>query len=571
MKRATAFFALTIAACLAQAGAGVLRIEGEAAAPQPKARVESGFREAGAAPATRRIRLFALDATVHARLASAAATDEKRIAVGAARPIAAETAHAEGSALARVWSAAAGGLATRLEVTSPGAESLRLALRVQELPPDSQIRVRGTDARTHGPIAGGVATFATAERGAYWTPLTEGDTQAVEVWIPGGADPARARFTVETLSHLAARPSALFKTAGSCHEDVACYSGGNTALANAAKSVAKLVYTENGVTYLCSGTLINDGDRSTQVPYVYTAAHCIGSQAAAATLNTFWFFDAAACGAKNASDYRQLSGGAMLLHANASTDAALVRLSERAPEGAWFSGWDASPLAAGTGLVGIHHPGGELKKVAMGQALDPTSAAGGITYATAAWIAGTTERGSSGSGIFSLANGEYLLRGGLKGGSASCESSGRVADPANRDYYSRIEVEAPALRTWLAAGPAPLEDYTDMWWNPDEPGWGVSIQHHADNRVFVTHYGYDRDGRPTWLVMPEAAWITAFAIEGAVYRTSGPGSEAAYDARRFSAAPVGSARIEFGHAGQATLDLAVDGRTVTKPIRRQAF
>ena len=46
------------------------------------------------------------------------------------------------------------------------------------------------------------------------------------------------------------------------------------------------------------------GDR----PGLYTAAHCIGTQAAAATLNTFWFFDAAACGGKSASDYRQLTG-----------------------------------------------------------------------------------------------------------------------------------------------------------------------------------------------------------------------------------------------------------------------
>jgi hypothetical protein len=207
----------------------------------------------------------------------------------------------------------------------------------------------------------------------------------------------------------------------------------------------------------------------------------------------------------------------------------------------------------------------------MGQALDPTAASGGNSYATAAWLAGTTEKGSSGSGVFSLSGNEYVLRGGLKGGSASCTSSGKLADPSNRDYYSRLDVEAPKLRTWLAAGPAPLEDYTDMWWNPDESGWGISIQQHANNQVFATFYLYDRDGKPTWLVMPGGQWTTAFTLEGAVYRASGPSSEAAFDAKRVSVTPVGSTKIEFGHGDTATLSLSADGRTMVKPIRRQAF
>ncbi len=563
--------ALLLVAASAPAHSSPARIAGEAAAAEPKTLRETSFRHPGAAPAASRVRLSALDASVRERLNAGAADDEKRVAVGAARQVAAETLVSEGSPNAAKWTAAAGGLATRIEITSPGAESLRLGLRAKTLPAGAEIRFRGTSGRTLGPIAGAVAVAATAEQGVYWTPVTEGETQSIELWIPANAEASGARFTVETLSHLAAKPSTLFKAAGTCHEDVACYSGANTALANAARSVAKLVFTENGVTYLCSGTLMNDGDRSTQVPYIYTAAHCIGSQAAAATLNTFWFFDAAACASKSTSDYRQLSGGAMLLYANSATDAALVRLSERAPEGAWFAGWDTAALTPGTALVGIHHPGGETKKVAIGQALEATAATGGNSYSTAAWVAGTTEKGSSGSGIFSLSDGEYLLRGGLKGGSASCESSGRVTDPANRDYYSRIDIETPKLRTWLAAGPAPLEDYTDMWWNPQESGWGVSVQQHANNAVFVTYYAYDRDGKPTWLVMPEAKWTTAFALEGTLYRTSGPGSETAYDPRRVSLAPVGTIRLEFGHGGTATMSLSVDGRAVTKTIRRQAF
>jgi lysyl endopeptidase len=562
-------FALLLAASAAHAEVAPTRISGEDAAPEPKAARVATFRMAqGTAPSSK-VRLGALDASVRERLNAGQDIDEKRVAVGASRSIAGEALSTEGSGAPK-WTAAGSGFATQVEITSAGALSLRLALRAKSLPAGAEIRVRGTTARVVGPISAETVVAATLDQGAYWTPVTEGETQSVEIWVPAGADTSRTRFSIETLSHLTAKPSSLFKTAGSCHEDVVCHASSNPALAKAARSVAKLVYTENGVTYMCSGTLINDGDQSSQVPYLYTAAHCIGTQAAAATLNTFWFFDAAACGSKGTADFRQLSGGATLLYANTDTDAALVRLTDRAPEGAWFSGWDAATLAPGTALVGLHHPGGELKKIAMGQALEPTAATGG-SYATATWLAGTTERGSSGSGIFSLSGGEYVLRGGLKGGSASCESSGKPADPSNRDYYSRVDLEAPKLRTWLAAGPAPLQDYTDMWWNPAEPGWGVSVQQHADNRVFATYYLYDRDGKPTWLVMPEARWATAFAVEGAVYRASGPGSEGAYDAKRFSVTPVGTARIEFAHDGQATLTLSVEGRMITKPLQRQAF
>lgn len=560
---------LLLATALSPCHAAPTYMPGEAALPAPKSVREEAFRSSGDDASVRSARLAPLAAPIAGRLDALSEAGEKRVALGIPRTVGAELLDARGWSDAPSWTPAAGGRATRIEVSSPGAASLRLALRANALPASAEIRVRGSDGRTVGPIGAEAAVAATLDRGAWWTPLTEGATQSVEIWIPASADPTRVRFAVETLSHLEARPSALFKTAGSCHEDVVCHSSGNPALANAARSVAKLVYTENGVTYLCSGTLINSGNGS-QIPYLYTAAHCIGTQAAAATLNTFWFFDAAACSGKATSDYRQLAGGATLLYANADTDAALVRLAERAPDGAWFAGWDVAPLSAGTALVGLHHPGGELKKIAMGQAMEATASASG-SYATAAWLAGTTEKGSSGSGIFSLANGEYVLRGGLKGGSASCESSGRVADPANRDYYSRLDLEGAKLRTWLAAGPAPLEDYTDMWWNPDEPGWGLSIQQHADNRVFVTHYSYDRDGKPAWLVIPEAKWMSATTIEGVVYRATGPSPDGPYDAKKFSVTPVGSARIVFGDAGTASMSLTADGRTSVKPVRRQAF
>jgi hypothetical protein len=186
-----------------------------------------------------------------------------------------------------------------------------------------------------------------------------------------------------------------------------------------------------------------------------------------------------------------------------------------------------------------------------------------------AWSTGSTEGGSSGSGIFTEAGGEYFLRGGLRGGSASCETSGRIADDSNRDFYARLDAEAPNLQRWILAASAPLEDYQGLWWNPGEPGWGLTITQDMANHVFVAWYGYDASGKPTWLVVPEGTWRSATTLEGKLYRAAGSAIDRPYDPSRFSVVEVGTARIEFSDRDSAVLDLQLDGVAVAKAIRRQ--
>jgi hypothetical protein len=350
----------------------------------------------------------------------------------------------------------------------------------------------------------------------------------------------------------------------SCEQDVACTAATNPALDRAARSVAKLLYTDNGVSYLCTGTLVSDGDARSDVPYLYTAAHCIDSQAAAATLNTFWFFRAASCGSKSTASYQQLAGGATLLYANDATDAALLRLADAAPDGAWLSGWSGAPLDGGAALVALHHPAGDVEKLSLGQALGATAG-----FDAVAWTSGSTEGGSSGSGIFTLEGGEYVLRGGLRGGSASCTSSGHVDDPSNRDLYSRLADVAPSLGKWLASAPQPIASYQGVWFQPAEPGWGVTLLQQGDH-VFVTWYVYDADGRPSWLVMPAAQWTSAAALQGTLYRASGTPLGADYDPSRFAVAPVGTLVLEFQPDGSARLTATVDGVEIAKTMVRQA-
>lgn len=539
-----------------------LRVHG-VPATTPKATVAQAWRLAEDADA-REVRL----PTLEKHLSSEDVVEgDKALAVGIRRVV----PRSRGAVPALAWrSAPGGGVAARLRVVSPGARALRAALRIAGAPQRLEIRVGAVAGGAPHPATGTAQWKPAIERdGLYWTPLTEGEAQSVELWSD---DPAAARTAVEVaeVSHVDAAPADGFKSGGvgasqGCHEDVACVASFNPAVAQAARAVMKIAYVRNGMSYVCSGTLINDG-ASRQVPYVYTAAHCIDSQAVAATVNTFWYFEAAQCGSATPTQYQQLIGGATLLYVDTASDVALLRLADRAPPGAWFAGWDATPAAAGQSVVALHHPMGDLKKLSLGDVVPDAD----TRYVTTAWRVGATEPGSSGSGIFTASGNEYLLRGALKGGSASCASSGNLADPANRDEYSRFDAAFAALRPWLAGAVAPIEDFGGLWYDADEPGWGIGLAQSREGHAFVTWYTYDSQGRPQWYVAPEVTWTSAVALSAPLYRATGSPYDAAYDASRFALQAAGSLTIEFGRES-ATAHFTLDGRTIDKPLVRMAL
>jgi hypothetical protein len=60
-------------------------------------------------------------------------------------------------------------------------------------------------------------------------------------------------------------------------------------------------------------------------------------------------------------------------------------------------------VSAGTGMVGIHHPAGDVKKISFGVIDGIATYGGDVTgsggYLRVHWTAGVTEGGSSGSGL----------------------------------------------------------------------------------------------------------------------------------------------------------------------------
>jgi lysyl endopeptidase len=448
---------LLLAALLSAQAASTLaseRVEGEASRSGVPAPVHWRLAKATGDTAPR-LRYAELSAERIARLHDA---NRNRIAkatqIGIGRTAANEGARAALPALQ--WRAVpGGGHAARFEVTSPVALGLRVGLRFDGLPAAAELRFGGSELPLGDLVLmhGHEVASATLPDGVFWTPATDGETQSIEIYVPAGIDPARIQVQAPQLSHLLANSRRNFKIvekigeSGSCNVDTACRVAElGPGYVHAKNAVAHMVYVKSGVSYVCTGTLLNDTVPGTQEPWFYTAHHCIGNQTVASTLNTYWNYEATSCGSGTSAAQTLVAGGADFLYSDAGSDAALLRLRNPPPSFATFSGWDSAALATGHPVFAIHHPSGDAKKVSSGQ----KTAQDAVNHRVA-WLNGTTEPGSSGSGLFTAtADGQFLLRGGLYGGDASCANTGSVSNTGNYDWYSRFDVVFPQIRQYLA-------------------------------------------------------------------------------------------------------------------------
>src|SRR5262245_10773975 len=107
-----------------------------------------------------------------------------------------------------------------------------------------------------------------------------------------------------------------------------------------------------------------------------------------------------------------------------------------------------------------------------------------------------------------------------------------------------------ALLCALASSPtARAENYSDLWWNPDESGWGLALADH-ETQLFGVWYTYGADGSPIWYVIPGgtlSADKRKFA--GDIYQTTGPAWFSQFDPAKVTTTRVGTASIDFAPTG----------------------
>jgi len=576
------------------------------------------------------------------------------------------------------WAAVEGGFIARFDVVSSGALGLRAQLALSGLGA-LEVRVRGGDGRVESMAVAAGATEA-------WGPWTEGDAQAVEVF--SRERPAPGAALLAGVVHFD-QPIA-GKAAGACTVDASCTTDDgalDSAIAQRKTSIARISFVDGGKSFVCTGTLINTERFPT--PYFLTANHCVGRAEVAASITSFWFYEATGCasGAPR-DDRRQVAGGMAIDFADPNTDHTLLVMNASPPSGTTFSGWNAAPPSNGESVTSLSHPAGDMLKLALGYVNgtarfeDWEQPATLVTYTR-----GIIQGGSSGSGLFTMASGSLQLRAILSastttdGNALSCTNlgergvynrldvfypqvarrlmasppfvaddhgnrpseatpvalsgttpvavAGRIDYPGDTDVF-RVTVASAgtlivrssggmdtvgvfldasgeriasnddaqtssvdfgltqrvepgtyylAVTRWESAGTGnyalslsslPVtENYTDLWWNPAESGWGVNFNHQGEV-IFATLFTYGFDGSATWFSATLFRTPGGADYLGDLYRTRGPVFNAnpwrAVDYER-----VGEMRVAFSGPGAAMLSYYVDGLAVAKSIERIRF
>ena len=347
------------------------------------------------------------------------------------------------------WTPVAGGFVARFTATSEGAMGLRVRLELGAVPGSLELRAQGSDFSrvesmvvdpTRGPEA--------------WTPWTEGATQLIELFSP--VLPSDSAVRVGALLHFVDSPFAK-ANAASCTLSTTCSSGDpvlDGLIDERKKSVMKLQYVKGGSGFVCSATLIDTPRRP--AAYVLTANHCIDDTASANTTSAFWFYESIACGdgtSAAAPGRVQTPAGMQLVFTSYNADSTLLLMNQSPPAGSLFSPINPALMGVGSPVVSLSHPHGDPMRWATG-----TSGANlrdndrPYDMYSVNFIRGIIEPGSSGSGIFTTANGRLELRGILSQGALDLSCS----QPNLFTLYGRLEVFYPQMAQYIGAtAPAP--------------------------------------------------------------------------------------------------------------------
>ena len=307
--------------------------------------------------------------------------------------------------------------------------------------------------------------------GELGTELVPGEMTIVEYFVPKGS--SIGNINICTVTHGYRTPDEFllkaFGGSGACNVNVNCPEG--AAWTQQRNSVVMLVSGSNG---FCTGALINNTLNDGK-PYVLTANHCYSNPAT-------WIFrfqwESTSCINPSTSPTFQSLSGAVLRAQGTPSDFCLVEITGGLVNGTvpaaytpYFSGWDNTETISPSAVC-IHHPSGDIKKIAIeNNALISTNFGGSPSnshWGVLSWDLGVTEPGSSGSPLF---NQNRRIIGQLHGGASACGAS------VLSDEYGKVSV------SWNPAG-STTSGQLKHWLDPNNT-----------NASFID--GYDPSNAPT--------------------------------------------------------------------------
>jgi hypothetical protein len=361
----------------------------------------------------------------------------------------------------------------RLRVISFGAQWLSFGFTRYNLPRAAKLFAYRPDYQW---VAGPYTSKDNEAHGQLWTPMILGQEVVLELTI-NETSTNDLELVLGSVTHgyrgIKTEEDPKAKSGG-CNVDVICPEGDDWQ--KQIRSVGLYSYTDRAddFTYFCTGSLINNTNNDGRA-YFLTARHCVHTETEANTVVVYWEYESDTCRALGSSENRTpiplpsiSQTGSNLRATSGVTDFTLLELDDP-PEpdfDVYWSGWDRTgvdPVSA----VCIHHPAGHAKRISREEdpltttSYDSSSSPGdGTHFRVADWDSGTTEPGSSGSGLW---NTSRRLVGQNHGGDAACGNN-------LADWYGKLSAswaytgsnQTNSLGAWLdpkSSGVKTLDGY----------------------------------------------------------------------------------------------------------------
>jgi hypothetical protein len=119
-----------------------------------------------------------------------------------------------------------------------------------------------------------------------------------------------------------------------------------------------------------------------------------------------------------------------------------------------------------------------------------------------------------------------------------------------------------------AGATQPLIDYSALWWNADESGWGTALTRQYGT-MFAAIYTYDASGKPIWYVASNCPMVVN-SCTGALYQVGGGvAPTASWSNPKLTVTQVGTVSFLFTDSSIGTMNITVNGVTTSKAITRQ--
>ncbi len=407
------------------------------------------------------------------------------------------------------------------ETTETGAPVWRMALRS---PGSAGIRVEFRNFSVGGgkvwlhdgsEVAGPYTGAGIYGNGWFWSATVPSESVTLEYQPAADASAGDAvPFEVRAISHVAPQSGVDAQTGSTdpadyCHLDPNCY----PEWAGAMSMTAQISFEENGSRYVCSGALLATADDSFK-PYFLTAGHCIHSEEAARSIEVYWKYQTAACGAEPPQS-RSAGGTTLGGHLLASGtldegDYSLVLLPE-VPSGVVFSGWDLGDPPVGTPVAGIHHPAGSWKRISFGNLIPSQTALVGNEEAPASrfrdvvWSRGRAEPGSSGSPLFTSPG---VIAGMLSYGPVSDVLSACQISPSVSGY-GKFSAAYEGIKDYV-------EDLPAAGVAPSETNLNFTILNRAAPGARTVGLSTASTGHVEFKLRADAPWIVLSTASGAL-------------------------------------------------------